>query len=133
MAIKIQRLKTNKVYLTKNPAKMVDSEIRKVLRIKMSCGGGMGGSSWYETVNPNVELIPNSLVEIETIEGVTKIINTNFVVSAVEEQLIKVTEIHQNTNFKETMGMELDYYYLAPLNVDVVIYNNYKYTDSWLC
>ena len=44
----LRTLKGNKIYLTKTPAKIVDSKIDPVLRIKMSCGGGIGGSKWYE-------------------------------------------------------------------------------------
>ena len=128
--MRIRTLKSNNIYLTKTPAEFVDSKIENVLRIKMSCGGGMGGSSWYETVKPT-QLNPNDLIEVETIQGETKLINTSFVVSATLKQLITVTEIHQNTNFKETMGKELHYHYLAPLNVDVKINNRYRFTDEW--
>ena len=128
----IKTLKGDTIYLTKSPAKMVDFDILNVLRIKMTCGGGMGGSSWYETVISDVELKPNSLVEIETIEGETKLINTDYVVEAVEKQLVRVTEVHQNSNFKDTMGKELDYYYLLPMNVNVKFNGVHRYTDEWL-
>ena len=129
--MKVSTLKGDKVYLTKSPAQMIDTNIETVLRIKMSCGGGMGGSSWYETVKP-IEIVPHSLIEVETLDGETKLINTDFVVNAVEKQLITVTEVHQNTNFKETMGKELDYHYLAPMNVRVKFMGVHKYTDDWL-
>ena len=129
--MKISTLKGNKIYLTKTPAQIIDSKIELVLRIKMSCGGGMGGSSWYETVKPT-KLTPHSLIEVETVDGETKLINTDFVVSAVEKKLITVTEVHQNTNFKETMGMELQYHYLAPANASVNLFNKYRSTDDWI-
>lgn len=128
--MKIKVLKGDKIYQSVSPAEIIHSEKTKVLRIKMSCGGGMGGSSWYETVEP-VELTPNSLVEVHTIQGEDKLINTSFVVEATEKQLFKTTEIHQNHNFRETMGIPLDYYYLAPLNMDVSVINRYKFTDEW--
>lgn len=112
--MEIKTLKGNKIYLTKTPANIIDSKIENVLRIKMSCGGGIGGSKWYETVKPT-DIIPNTLITVETIEGETKLINTNFIVEAVEKQLVIVTEVHQNSNFKETMGKKIDYYYLAPM------------------
>ena len=126
----IRTLKGNKIYLTKTPAKVVNTKIETIVRIKMSCGGGMGGSKWYETIKPT-DIIPNTLIQVETIEGETKLINTNFIVEAVEKQLITITEIHQNHNFKETMGKEIDYLYLAPMNVEVEIMNDYRFTDEW--
>lgn len=123
--MKIKTLKGNEVYLTKTPAKITDVDITEVLRIKMTCGGGMGGSSWYETVKPNVKLQPNSLITVETIDGETKVINTNFMVTATEKQLVTVTEVHQNPNFRETMNVPLKYYYLCSMDTDVEVYNEY--------
>ena len=132
-------LKGNKIYLTKTPAKIVDSKIEPVLRIKMSCGGGIGGSKWYETLKPTtivpntlLTIVPNTLIQVETINGETKLINTNFIVEATIKQLITVTEVHQNYNYKETMGKEIDYLYLAPLNVEVEIINDYEFSDKWI-
>ena len=129
--MEIKTLKGNRIYLTKTPANIIDSKIENVLRIKMSCGGGIGGSKWYETVKPT-DIIPNSLITVETIEGETKLINTNFIVEAVEKQLVIVTEVHQNSNFKETMGKKIDYYYLAPINVKIIINNKYFDKSRWL-
>lgn len=120
----IRTLKGNKIYLTKNPARIVNSKIETVLRIKMTCGGGMGGSKWYETVKPTT-IIPNTLIQVETIEGETKLINTNFMVEATTKQLITITEIHQNHN-------AINYLYLAPMNVEVEIMNKYRFTDEWV-
>ena len=120
----IRTLKGNKIYLTKNPARIVNSKIETVVRIKMSCGGGMGGSKWYETIKPTT-IKPNTLIQVETIEGETKLINTNFIVEAVEKQLITITEIHQNHN-------AINYLYLAPMNVEVEIMNKYRFTDEWV-
>ena len=127
--MKIKTLKGNKIYLTKTPCEITNVDIQNVLRIKMSCGGGMGGSSWFETVNQNVELKPNSLITVETIDGETKTINTNFMVYSVEKKLVKVTEVHENSNFKETMGKPLDYYYLCPVDTDVEVYQKYSGRD----
>ena len=86
------------------------------------------------TIVPNtlLTIVPNTLIQVETINGETKLINTNFIVEAVEKQLITITEIHQNHNFKETMGKEIDYLYLAPMNVEVEIMNDYRFTDEWV-
>jgi hypothetical protein len=52
-------------------------------RIKMSCGGGMGGSSWYEYVTHIDSSDPN-YETVTTLDGQTKRLGKQFTVTIVE-------------------------------------------------
>ena len=66
-----------------HPTNRLDKHQKEGYRIKMSCGGGMGGSSWYEYVtdidssDPNYELVT-------TLDGQTKRLGKQFIVHITE-------------------------------------------------
>ena len=61
-----------------------------VTRIKISCGGGMGGASWYEYVHKVTEIPANTLVKFKRFDGKEFMLNTSFVVCAEDFTLAKV-------------------------------------------
>ena len=81
---------------------MGDAIYTPVSRIKMSCGGGMGGSSWYETVEridiDNVDL--NKPLIVTTIDGNKKMLNPRYIV-LIDSEITMVTRKlnSKNTNF----------------------------------
>lgn len=66
-------------------------EIGEYLCLSMTCGGGMGGCRWKEYIKAT-ELKPNTLVEVETLFGEKKTINTEYVVKAETKKYIVVKE-----------------------------------------
>jgi len=79
-----------------------------ITRIKMSCGGGLGGAQWYEYV----ERIPfdtfmencDRTIAVKAIDGndiKNKLINLRFMVSADEFTVATMKLNSQNPNFKK--------------------------------
>lgn len=63
-----------------------------VTKVKMSCGGGMGGSKWYEFGGfENKPKIGEFVNFVDAVSGETKIINPNYIVEVEEKKLVKVT------------------------------------------
>lgn len=81
---------------------MGDAIYTPVSRIKMSCGGGMGGSSWYETVEridiDNIDL--DKPLIVTTIDGNKKMLNPRYIV-LIDSEITMVTRKlnSKNTNF----------------------------------
>ena len=65
------------------PTKRLDKHKKEGYRIKMSCGGGMGGSSWYEYVTDIDSSDPNYEV-VATLDGQTKRLGKQFIVNIVQ-------------------------------------------------
>lgn len=77
------------------------AEYVPVTRLCMSCGGGMGGSKWYEYVNriPLDELSEKKTIVATTWDGKRKLINMDYVVKAEEFTIMKAVYISMNPNF----------------------------------
>ena len=65
-----------------HPTNRLDKHQKEGYRIKMSCGGGMGGSSWYEYVTDIYGSDPNYEV-VTTLDGQTKRLGKQFIVNIV--------------------------------------------------
>lgn len=65
------------------PTKRLDKHKKEGYKIKMSCGGGMGGSSWYEYVTHIDSRDPNYEV-VTTLDGQTKKLGKKFTVTIVQ-------------------------------------------------
>ena len=85
---------------------MGDAIYTPVSRIKMSCGGGMGGSSWYETVEridiDNVDL--NKPLIVTTIDGNKKMLNPRYIV-LIDSEITRVTRKLNNKNDNYPIGI----------------------------
>lgn len=124
--VKVNVLKENKVYLPLSPAKFVGKEVVDALSIMMSCGGGIGGSKWREYVEPCY--VKEGLNEVHDIVGnKDKILNSEFMVMVEKVKLVKTTVVHNNSNFENTVGVPVDYWYVYYGNEDIEFFNEYKY------
>ena len=65
-----------------HPTKRLDKHKKEGYRIKMSCGGGMGGSNWYEYVTDIDSSDPNYEV-VTALDGQTKRLGKQFIVHIV--------------------------------------------------
>lgn len=72
-----------------------------VTRLDMSCGGGMGGSHWYEYIAriPLEELAEKERVVVTTWDGERKLINMSNVVKAEEYTVASAFYHSDNPNF----------------------------------
>ena len=99
-------LKNTLIGLPRTPGVWVSlPEYRPITRINMSCGGGMGGSHWYEYVERiDISKLENhgtsQLIKVKTIDGNDKLINLNYVVEIDSEvTLVSATMRSENHNF----------------------------------
>ena len=78
-----------------------EAEYVPVTRLCMSCGGGIGGSRWYEYVNriPLDELAEKKTAVVTTWMGKRKLINMSDVVEAEEFTIAKAVYNSMNPNF----------------------------------
>lgn len=104
-----------------SPSKWVGTpEYMLITRLEMTCGGGMGGSRWYEYVARLKQIPSNEMIKVHRYDGKDIYINTSYVVSA--------------ENF--TLGKaELDitkwkYYHTPNVNNETVIETQYVLLDD---
>ena len=82
-----------KIYKTCSPSSFVGKEeIHNMLKIRMSCGGGIGGSSWYEYIHDTDELEGETPVWVTNYHGERVKLNPKFMVKITPISLVKVTE-----------------------------------------
>lgn len=76
-------LKSDSLGLPFTPSHWVGTpEYIPVTRIRMTCGGGVGGSSWYEYVNRIMidDVIDSKFIKVTDYTGNEITINTNYIV-----------------------------------------------------
>lgn len=82
-----------KIYRTCNPSSFVEKEeIHDILKIKMSCGGGIGGASWYEYIHDTDKLEGETPVWVTNYLGERIKLNPKFMVKISQISIVKVTE-----------------------------------------
>lgn len=88
-----------KVYKPFTPSEYVDSNYYKVISLKMSCGGGMGGSKWYEHIKADTPqkmkeiysaITNGGMIRVVDYLGNTKYINTNYIVMTLEQSIFEL-------------------------------------------
>lgn len=86
------------------PGRWLDKDVQyaPITRLDMSCGGGMGGSHWYEYIQRiPLEELANSddRIIVTTWDGKRKLINMNNVVKAEEYTIASAVYHSDNSNF----------------------------------
>jgi len=99
----------NTVGKPSTPGNWVDSTptYREVTRLRMTCGGGMGGAQWYEVIE-RIDL--NDLMQRDYLVtrnwlGEEIGINLRYVVDAKQFTLATAKYDSQNPNFKQLLGV----------------------------
>lgn len=84
-----------------SPAKWVsEPRYKKISRIRMSCGGGLGGAQWFEYVyRVDHEELSKKFIKVERIDGKEIIINTSNVVDIEDFTLVEAQYYNNNDNF----------------------------------
>jgi len=85
------------------PCKWVgEPRYKTVLRLTVTCGGGLGGSRWFEYTTS--QRAYEGLHTYRLVNGKEVQLNSMYIVKAERFYLMRVPYIHTNTNFPETMG-----------------------------
>ena len=109
------------------PGRWLDTEPKliDVVRVRLSCGGGVGGSQWFEyLVNTTLDDIAKAdrFMRVKNMDGKQVLVNVNFIVDA-KPYKIAVARYHSdNPNY--TKG---DYFvrYLLDPNATAVLVGRY--------
>ena len=116
-----------KMYLPNTPSKFVGkAKVIKVQKVKMTCGGGMGGASWDEYIVDFPESIESGLVKVTNHKGKKMTLNTRYIVKIVDSQIVVITTDSQNPTYYGKKS----FYYETPCDDDVVQCNEYKRGDQ---
>lgn len=78
------------VILHKTLSKWIGATYKSITRIRLSCGGCIGGASWFEYVEKLDNIEPNTIVKCRRFDGKEIRINTAFVVDTEDFTLATV-------------------------------------------
>lgn len=98
-------------------------QYKNYLELLMTCGGGMGGSKWYEYIeenNTDLTQCPD-MIYVTTIEGKHIFINTRFIVKAQEVRVMTVT-CNSNNPYN---GGKITEHWIVPDGVTVKLVPEY--------
>ena len=116
-----------KMYLPNNPSKFIGkAKVIRVKRVKMTCGGGIGGSCWDEYVVDFPETPKHDLIKVTDYKGKKMTINTVYVVKVVDSQIVVITTDSKNPNYYGTKS----FYYETSCDEDVVLCNEYGNSEK---
>ena len=118
-----------KFYLPNTPSYFVgDVDIKKVKKVKMTCGGGMGGSCWYEYIlcDTMPENLSYGLIDVENYKGEKITINTMYVVKIMEREVASIVTNSQNPYHS---GIK-KFFYEIPCGEKVELCNEYGETEK---
>lgn len=111
-----------KMYLPNTPSRFVgNAKVIKVQKVRMTCGGGMGGASWYEYVVDFPETPRHDLVKVTNYKGEKMTLNTAYVVKVEDSQIVAITTDSKNPTF---YGMK-SFYYETPCDDNVILCAEY--------
>lgn len=116
-----------KMYLPNTPSRFIGkARVMKVKRVKMTCGGGMGGASWNEYVLDFPETPKHDLIKVTNYKGEKMTINTAYVVKIMDSQIVAIVTDSQNPTFR---GKKC-FYYETPCDDNVVLCSEYGPNDK---
>ena len=118
-----------KFYLPNTPSYFVgDVDIKKVKKVKMTCGGGMGGSCWYEYISCDTmpEDLNYGLINVVNYKGEKITINTMYVVKITEREVASIVTDSQNPHYS---GIK-KFFYEIPCGEEVGLCNEYGRTEE---
>lgn len=76
-------LENHRLGKPKTPSKWIGKpEYLPITKIRMTCGGGMGGSTWYEYVQHLDKIPSNEIISVRRYDGKDIRLNTSYIVEA---------------------------------------------------
>lgn len=124
----VRKLKGENIYFPMGPAEWLEGTFKRVscMVVKMSCGGGMGGSSWYEIIKPtSLEFEFNN---VETVHGESIILNGRYIVKVEFMDYVYVEYVTSNPNFGSGKKV-LEFIVNEGVNIDLI--DDYKPLDDY--
>lgn len=118
-----------KFYLPNTPSYFVGKvDIKRVKKVKMTCGGGMGGNCWYEYIlcDTMPEDLNYGLINVVNYKGEKITINTMHVVKITEREVANIVTDSQNLHYS---GIK-KFFYEIPCGEEVKLYNEYGRTEE---
>ncbi len=76
------------IYAPCTPSNLVKREISECYKVKMTCGGGMGGSVWDEYLKNDIPAGETKIVIMKNIFGQTLRINTAYAVKSERVRIV---------------------------------------------
>lgn len=99
-----------KMYLPNTPSFFMEpAKIYKVKKVKMTCGGGMGGCSWDEYIVdfPKNFQFGNGWLDVTNYKGEKMILNARYIVKISDSQIVGMKTNSQNPHYA---GIKTNYY-----------------------
>lgn len=116
-----------KIYLPNTPSRFIGkAQILKVKKVKMTCGGGIGGCSWDEYIVDFPETPKHDLIKVADYKGNKMTLNTRYVVKVTDSQIVMITTDSQNPNY---YGVKR-FYYETPCNEAIMLCNEYGNSEK---
>lgn len=118
-----------KIYKPFEPSTIVGTKELKMTEIKISCGGGMGGSCWDVYTKDKFDL-NEKFITINTNRQKNTTINTNFIVQTQPVRIFKVSVRNNgNTNLGK-VGDITNRYYIIRGSEEVIMCDRYGDNNS---
>ena len=118
-----------KFYLPNTPSYFVGKvDIKRVKKVKMTCGGGMGGCSWYEYIlcDTMPEDLSYGLINVVNYKGEKITLNTSYIVKIEEKEVANIVTNSQNPYHS---GVK-KFFYESPCGEEVELCNKYGKTEE---
>lgn len=119
-----------KMYLPHTPSKFIgEAEPIEVKKIKMTCGGGIGGSVWDEYIQSYTfpENLPDGLIKLTNFKGEEITLNTRYMVKITDSQIVGITVESKNHYIGEGLKK---YYYETPCDLNIVLCSEYNSRET---
>ena len=111
-----------KMYLPNTPSKFIGmAKVIKIKKVKMTCGGGIGGASWDEYVVDFPETPKCDLIKVTDYKGKKMTLNTRYIVKVTDSQIVMIATDSKNPNY---YGKK-KFYYETPCDDDIVLCNEF--------
>ena len=126
-----------RIYRTCSPSKLIEKyEMQGMLKLTMTCGGGMGGSRWEEYIEETTgdEMMSDQNEWVRNYLGEEIMLNPRFVVKMERVSVIKVVE--DITNWKThhsgadgNQYLKTMYFEAKPFE-KITLVDDYKYDEN---
>ena len=106
------------------PSKWIkEPEIKPITKLLLTYGGGLGGQNIIEYVEQTDNIQPNTLQKFTRITGKEIILNTTYLISAENYELVTVT--YNTQNKYRTPGIHKEHYLKSETPGDIILINTY--------
>ena len=116
------------IFLPNTPAQFIGKpEVYEIIKVKMTCGGGMGGCSWNEYIRSHsFPINPKGMIRVINYKGEEIMLNADYMVKASRCQIVTIDISSQNPHY----GGFKRYYYESPVCRDIALVNKFGDTTK---